>query len=803
MNLDTIPSPTPTQFDSLPGTFDLADAVSAALGRIPPLWPLRHFVAVNPFLGLRDRPFEEACALLRRVVGSAPVQSANEYLAAWRDGTIESADLEAACDGSWNAAQLLDALEQDDGDEEIGLIPTVADLLDKERPSAHWSVFVVDEISRWCAVAFDENQTTWKSPWAREGLYAAWREAAPHDHNPEAFGLAGFRAFVRQLPRDADGCIAVCVERIAPPGIDLPDFLHRQLATIAGWAGHAQYLVREDAMRGRSNTALRDLLAIRLAYDVALFNAVSDDPVFLAEWGAAAGPADTSGTNDALVRWQFAYEAGYQRRLAGQLAAQPQAPPAGRPPVQAIFCIDVRSEVFRRHLEASLPGAQTIGFAGFFGFPVAHRSSATAAVGARCPALLVPSVETCEPLPEGRAAAASTARAEAGAWQAFQNSATSCFSFVETVGLAFVAPLMWRSRRSETARSPVRPAFTEGNAASLASRTDMAEGALRNMGLTRNFARLVLVCGHGARSANNPYASSLDCGACGGHAGDVNARLAAGTLNDPAVRSRLSARGIVIPEDTVFIAGLHDTTTDAVVLFDPELVPSSHAGDLARIQAALASAGTATRRERAPALGLAEVPDSGLENLLRARAADISEVRPEWGLANNAALIAAPRSRTAALKLDGRTFLHDYDAANDPDGRILTLILCAPVVVASWINLQYYASRVDPTRYGSGDKTLHNVVGGIGVFEGNGGDLKTGLPLQSIHDGNRFVHEPRRLSVFIAAPRQRIQAVLSAQSDVRSLFDHGWIHLFSLEDQECHRYGPDGWRRIAGADNRE
>jgi uncharacterized protein YbcC (UPF0753/DUF2309 family) len=144
-----------------------------------------------------------------------------------------------------------------------------------------------------------------------------------------------------------------------------------------------------------------------------------------------------------------------------------------------------------------------------------------------------------------------------------------------------------------------------------------------------------------------------------------------------------------------------------------------------------------------------------------------------------------------------RTFLHDYDAAQDTDNAVLTLILCAPVVVASWINLQYYASRVDHARYGSGNKVLHNVLGGLGVMEGNAGDLKVGLPLQSIHDGENFVHEPRRLTVFIDVARARIDAVLAAQPAVKQLFDHGWLHLIALEGATAHRYRDHRWTSFA------
>ncbi len=770
---------------------DLATAIETALTRIPPLWPLKHFVAVNPFLGLLDRPFPEACALLQNTTGAAPLQSPADYRRAYAAGEITDHDLATAGGPRWTPARLLAALDEAAQEAAPGPLATVADLLDAERPRAHWSVFVVDEISKWCATIFDENQTTWNSPWKHLGLYAGWREAALHDHNPESFGLQNFRAFVASLPDDSLLAITHCLAILDPRSVDLTDFLHRQLATISGWAGHAQYLAREDAMRGRANPVLRDLLAIRLAYDAALYQAFARDGVFRADWRHQQAPAIDRAQIETLAIWQHAYELGYQRHLGRALAAAPATAPTTRAIVQAVFCIDVRSEVFRRHFEAALPGAETIGFAGFFGFPVAHRPAAAPAAASRCPVLLVPPVETCEPLPAPAAEAARLDRAEAGAWKAFQNSAASCFSFVETAGIAFGAALGRKGKSRGPACSKVTPDFAS---ASPETRASLAAGALTNMSLTKNFARLVLICGHGSESANNPYASGLDCGACGGHAGDVNARVAAATLNDPAVRASLAAQGIAIPTDTVFLAGLHNTTTDDVALFDIERVPGTHLADLVNLRLSLARAGAAARRERAPSLGLAPgLPPDALDAAIRGRAADIAQVRPEWGLANNAALVAAPRSRTAGLKLDGRVFLHNYDASADTGDQVLTLILCAPVVVASWINLQYYASRVDPVRYGSGNKVLHNVVGGLGVFEGNGGDLKVGLPLQSIHDGEKWMHEPRRLTVYIEAARDRIEGVLEAQPGVRQLFDHGWIHLVALEGDTARRYTPDGW----------
>jgi hypothetical protein len=142
--------------------------------------------------------------------------------------------------------------------------------------------------------------------------------------------------------------------------------------------------------------------------------------------------------------------------------------------------------------------------------------------------------------------------------------------------------------------------------------------------------------------------------------------------------------------------------------------------------------------------------------------------------------------------------LHTYDYHSDPEGKVLEVIMTAPMVVAHLINIQYYASTVDHVHFGSGTKTVHNVVGRFGLFSGNGGDLMTGLPWQSLHTGDRFQHEPIRLNAVIAAPRVMIDRVIAAQAGVETLLDGGWLHLIAIEDQTAYRYvaaadGGDHW----------
>jgi uncharacterized protein YbcC (UPF0753/DUF2309 family) len=333
----------------------------------------------------------------------------------------------------------------------------------------------------------------------------------------------------------------------------------------------------------------------------------------------------------------------------------------------------------------------------------------------------------------------------------------------------------------------------------LVERLELARGVLRGMQLTRGFARVVALVGHGSRTVNNPHAAGLDCGACCGQTGEVNARAAAALLNDPEVRAGLADVGLTIPETTWFLAAVHETTTDEVVLFECDDAPPTHRADVGAVAAAFRAAGARTRAERAGALGLDSADPAALARAVEARTRDWAQVRPEWGLVNNAAFVMAPRAHVRHIDFGGRAFLHDYTWADDAGFGVLELLLTAPMVVAHWINFQYYASTVDHGRWGSGDKVLHNVVGGgLGVFEGNGGDLRIGLPMQSLHDGQRLMHTPLRLCVVVEAPRDAIDAILGKHETVRQLVENGWLHLHQLDADERRVYArrPGAWERL-------
>jgi uncharacterized protein YbcC (UPF0753/DUF2309 family) len=804
---------------------------------IAPAWPLDRAIAVNPHWGRINRPVRQVAARMA-VLGNIQVFPPREYLRdAWANGRITRPDLSFALEtlkhGEAGADRCIEALQQAP---KVAQLPLLIDVLDDD-PARHmrlsWRQAITQQVSQTCAAFFDEHQADWQ-PDRGQGLYAFWRDTLTHDHGIGVLmGLPNLGKRLSTLPTSRQDAEQWAMNRLGLPEAVWADYLEAVLLTVNGWASWCAYLGWQAKQEGRRDDQLRDLLAIRLAWGAVLLECKADcsaQRAFAAlhqAWRHA--PELLAEAENALwvdEVWQWALEAGYQRQLARKLspASLPRAveSPRSEVEVQAVFCIDVRSERLRRALETGWPGIQTLGFAGFFGLPIAYTPFATGARRPQLPGLLAPALEVSDRIAaEGFGIAETSAGEQCTAkqarlrrfawsaqWQANSRWPGSAFSFVEAAGLAYLGKLAgWMSPpaqprpRDDLAglpkryRSLCRPTL---NGLDTNDKVNLAAKILHAMGLDHDFAPLVLLVGHGSQSVNNAHAAALDCGACCGQTGEANARLLAQLLNDPLVRAGLAEKHIVIPPETAFLAALHNTTTDEVEWFDQDLLSGPAQERLRRVQSMFVLAGDRVRRERAPDLGLdPHARHALLMDQVRRRANDGAQTRPEWGLAGNAAFIIAPRGCTKSVRLDGRAFLHDYTAENDPDGSVLELLMTAPMLVTHWINWQYHASVCDPGRLGSGNKVLHNVVGGhIGVFEGNGGDLRIGLSRQSLHDGRQWMHEPLRLTVVIDAPRAAIERVIQKHTVVEQLIINGWLHLWHFGDKGLSRYAAGEWARL-------
>ena len=767
---------------------ELFAVARTAAGMIPPAFPLAATVAVNPFLGQAGQDRAQTAAILTRVGGLRIFRDRADYADLIAKGRIDTVAMQTAARAyGLKPADLEQAVTQPTPQPKA--YPSAADLAGGAA-GRDWADLARDRIATWAAAHFDQGQALW--PALEGSAYASWRAFASRDLVPGIAGLRDSCLRVSVLPHDPRAAFAEACRILGVTPASAPDYFHRLLMDLEGWGQYARHLDWLAQRDGARDGVLFECLTIRLLWDMILFEAHSDQ--IAASWeqtlAAYAVPAHPSRDDLIDAALQDALERSEERRLLTRLAAA--APDAGAverdqaPAIQAAFCIDVRSEVLRRALEASDAGIRTIGFAGFFGLAAAHRGFASDVVEARAPVLLQPGVESrSSGAAEDDLGARIAARATR-AWGRFRMASVSAFAFVEAAGPLYVAKLL-KDTGTRAKAAPAGPAPTTD--LPLETRIGAAATILSAMSLTRDFARLVLIAGHGAGVTNAPHASALQCGACGGHAGDVNARLLAGLLNDSAVRAGLVEKGIEIPVDTRFVAGLHDTVSDRVTLYEDQAMPD-HAADLARLRAALDQAGQLARAERAARLPRADAPEA-----LGLRGGDWSELRPEWGLAGCAAFIAAPRHHSAGVDLGGRAFLHDYVWQADTGLGVLELILTAPVVVASWISLQYYGSSVAPQAYGAGNKLLHNVTGGIGVIEGNGGMLRAGLPWQSVHDGEGLQHDPLRLTVMVEAPAQAILDILDRHAGVKALFDNGWLALMATDagKGQVLRYEAGAW----------
>lgn len=531
------------------------------------------------------------------------------------------------------------------------------------------------------------------------------------------------------------------------------------------------------------------------------------------EWAAVVVEIEAFSAIERRRLFHLAYERRFVIQSLDVMALHPPAPtartPTKRPRFQASFCLDDREESIRRHLEEVAPDVETFGIAGFYGVAMYFRGSADAHFIPLCPIVIRPQHWVGEQVVEGlaethqRRARARWALGTAS-HRVHAGSRSFAFGALLTAGLGVLAtaPLVGRilfprltakirglfgrfvaappTTRLQLECKEPPPGPTNGHLGyTLEEMINLAERQLRDGGLTAQFARLIFLIGHGSFSLNNPHKSAYDCGACGGTPGAPNGRALAQMLNDPRVREGLARRGLVIPDDTAFVGGFHNTCDDSIALFDLDRVPESHRAELERVRRDFEAALERNAHERCRRFMSAPLTLSfaAAHQHVEARAEDLAQTRPELGHATNAICHVGRRERTRGLFFDRRAFLTTYDPTqDDADGTILTRLLQAAVPVCAGINLEYYFSRVDSTGWGCGTKLPHNVSALLGVMDGAASDLRTGLPWQMVE-----IHEPVRLLFVIETTPEVILKIMDKNPGIGQVIRNDWS-LLAVQD---------------------
>lgn len=506
----------------------------------------------------------------------------------------------------------------------------------------------------------------------------------------------------------------------------------------------------------------------------------------------------------------------------------PVFPAAGRvPSFQIVCCLDEREESFRRAIEEIDPACETFGMAGFFGVAMYYRGASDAHFQPLCPVTMVPQHSVIEESAysfRGSSQRLRTGQRRAGQLVHRMRLETRTLwggLFAGLAGAVAAVPLVARilfprsvailrrlfgrlgsppltelrlDREAERpAEAPTAVGYTVDEMA------DVVQGALLSMGLTpaHGFSTVIVVCGHGSASLNNPQEAAHDCGACGGGRGGANARTFAQMANDPRVRRLLASRGVEIEDGVRFVGAYHNTCDDSVAWYDLDLLPRENRPAFEHVRNVIDVARGRNALERCRRFESAplSLDEAGALRHVEARSEDLSQTRPEYGHATNVLCLVGRREWSRGLFLDRRAFLTSYDPRqDDPQGTILQRLLRSIVPVCAGINLEYYFSYVDPTGYGCGTKLPHNLACLLGVMDGARSDLRTGLPWQMVE-----IHEPVRLQFVIETTPEILRSVLDENPDIARLVDGSWVHMAVLDSAErvVHRYRDGAFERQA------
>ena len=640
----------------------------------------------------------------------------------------------------------------------------------------------------------DQGISIWNFPLEGKSFLEAIRSLEKN-----SFTSLFYQKETRILIQDPSLSITTLLEKLVGDKDSLYEqYLYDQQFSHQGWSGMVSTV--EDLPQSLLDTRIIKLddfilFELLLEYDALNYklgqswapvgNFITDEIIPLHD------PIVYSEKMDVLSLWQEAFEwSYYDQVLKGLQMEKIDSIKPHQKSFQAMFCIDDRECSFRRHLENLDPACETFGTPGFFSVEFFYQPVGGKFYTKLCPAPVTPKYLIKE---EG-------SEKKLGTDVHFSKHSHNFYTgwlFSQTIGFWSAAKLFV---------SLFKPSMSPATASSLKHvdkfstiRVDYqamenglqigfqfeemavrVESLLKSIGLVENFAPIVYVIGHGASSVNNPHYAAYDCGACSGRAGSVNARVISQMANKPEVRAILREKGIHIPESTVFVGGLRDTTRDDVVFYDEEISYADYKimhADHVKLFAKALDNNAKERSRRFESIDTS-AKASEIHEKIRTRSVSIFEPRPELNHATNALCIVGRRELSKGVFLDRRSFLNSFDYRVDPDGTFLFNILKAAAPVCGGINLEYYFSRVDGEKLGAGTKLPHNVMGLFGVANGIDGDLRPGLPAQMTE-----VHDPVRLLLIVEHFPEVVLKTIQKAEDTYEWFINDWVKLVSIHPE--------------------
>lgn len=758
---------------------------------LPAQAPLKDFVHHNPLHGFQHQPFEQAIQQAAEFVGYRVLFSLDAFRSLYAAGRISEAILEAVLIERKGVRQqelwMFNLLRKT---YPVLAAPRIGRL--REGWKIHYQLdldaLVHPILFRLLGSFLDQGIAMSAFPYRHLDFLSAVR-AMEQSSLVSLFGSKRVRHLLHSNACTISDLLALLVGQESL----YKQYLFDQQLAHPGWSGMVAVIEDQpQSLLDPRSISLQDLVLLELLLELdALDTRFGEHWQPLGQYNLAPSTdlfASAVPTEqwDVLCLWQQAYEWSYHDQVLAGIQSAATNPVLPGKSFQGIFCLDDRECSLRRYLESLDSTCETFGTPGFFNVEFYFQPQGATAYTKLCPAPVTPHhlikeldgagnrpksihfTKASQTLLRGAVISQTV-----GFWSALRLLLTVIRPAVSP-GMASSYQHMQPGSRLTVEQTSLRQKNGLQVGFNLDEMVERVEGLLTSIGLVREFAPIVYVIGHGASSVNNPYYAAYDCGACSGRPGSVNARVICQMANHPDVRDRLQRKGIIIPAETQFLSGLHDTTRDDICFYDEAVLSPAnqqrHQQHIALFEQALDQ--NAKERSRRFDSIDSHRSAAAIHANIRRRSVSLFEPRPELNHATNAVCLIGQRGLSRHLFLDRRSFLNSYDYRIDPTGQALARIVQAATPVCGGINLEYFFSRVDTQKLGAGSKLPHNVMGLIGVANGFDGDLRPGLPTQMTE-----VHDPVRLLMVIEQTPDVVLKAIQQSPQTYEWFLNEWVHL--------------------------